>query len=71
MKNYAINTKVKWKWGKGYGDGKIVSKFTDDVCKTIKGTQVTRKASKQDPAYLIQQENEDEVLKSHSELEKT
>ena len=36
----------------------------------IKGSKVSREASKDDPAYLIEQEDGDEVLKSHSELRK-
>ncbi len=70
MQAYAINTKVKWKWGNGWGNGKVVSKFTEDVSKTIKGTQVKREASDAQPAYLIEQDDGDQVLKSHSEIEK-
>lgn len=70
MKAYAINTKVEWEWGNGKAKGKISSRYTEDISKTIKGTKVTRKASEQSPAYEITQENGDIVLKSHSELSK-
>lgn len=61
--------KVKWKWGNGYGNGKVTETFTDKVTRTISGTEVTRNASADEPAYLIEQEDGDRVLKSHSEVE--
>lgn len=70
MKGYAINTKVEWTWGNGKGVGKVTSRFTEDVTKTIKGTEVTREASESSPAYLIEQEDGGKVLKSHSEVTK-
>ncbi len=66
-KFYNGNT-VEWNWGNGTGSGKIVHTFTSKVTRKIKGAEVTRKASKEDPAYLIEQENGDKVLKSGSEL---
>jgi len=70
MNGYAINTKVKWKWGNGTAEGKVSSRFTQDVSKTIKGSEVSRNASEQSPAYLITQDDGDKVLKSHSEVSK-
>lgn len=70
MKGYAINTKVEWEWGTGKAEGKISSRYTQDISKTIKGTKVTRKATEQSPAYEITQEDGDKVLKSHSEVSK-
>lgn len=70
MNGFQIDTKVKWDWGKGSACGKVVSRFTEKVTKTIKGTEVTREASQTSPAYLIEQEDGDKVLKSHSEIEK-
>lgn len=68
-KSYNKGSKVKWKWGDGWGHGKVAEQFTDDVSKTIKGNEVTRKASSDEPAYLIEQEDGDQVLKSHSEVQ--
>ncbi len=62
--------KVSWTWGKGTATGTIVETFTRKVTRTIKGTEVTRNASKGEPAYLIAQEDGDQVLKSGSEIEK-
>ena len=37
---------------------------------TIKGTDVSRNATDKEPAYLIEQDDGDRVLKSHSEIQK-
>jgi len=60
--------KVTWKWGKSEAEGKIVEKHEEPVTKTIKGTKVKRNASKEEPAYEIEQKNGGKVLKSGSEL---
>lgn len=69
-KDFKANTQVKWTWGQGEATGKIIKKYTESITKTIKGTEVTRNATKDDPAYLIEQSDGDQVLKSHSEIEK-
>ncbi|MBM3604361.1 MAG: DUF2945 domain-containing protein [Alphaproteobacteria bacterium] len=61
-------TKVEWKWAGSTATGKITDIFTHDVERTIKGSKIKRTATKQEPAYLITQEDGDEVLKSRSEL---
>jgi hypothetical protein len=63
-----VGDKVEWNWGKGTGSGRVVERFTDDVSRSIKGNSVTRKADESCPAYLIEQEDGDRVLKSHSEI---
>ena len=70
MSQYSKGTKVEWSWGNGTGTGKITEVFTSDVTRTIKGTEVTRNASADEPAYLIEQDDGDKVLKSHSEVSK-
>lgn len=60
--------KVRWNWGSGHAEGRIVESFTEKVTRTIKGAEITRNASKEEPAYLIEQEDGDQVLKSGSEL---
>lgn len=70
MKSYATNTKVKWSWGNGEGIGKVRGVFHESVTRTLKGSEITRNGSDDDPAYLVEQEDGDEVLKLHSELEK-
>lgn len=68
-KAYETGKSVKWKWGEGWGRGEVKEVFTQDVTRTIKGTEVNRNASADDPAYLIEQDDGDRVLKGHSELE--
>lgn len=70
MSGYSEGTKVKWNWGNGTGEGEIETVYTEDVTRTIKGNDVTRNASEDEPAYYIKQDDGDAVLKSHSEVEK-
>lgn len=67
MKN---GDQVTWTWGQSKAKGKIAETFTENVTRTIKGKKITRNASKEEPAYLIEQEDGDKVLKSASEIEK-
>ena len=61
-------TKVEWSWGNGSATGKVSKVYKEKLTKTIKGNEVTRDASDDDPAYLIEQEDGSEVLKSKSEV---
>lgn len=61
-------TIVKWKWGKGSATGTVVEIYTNNVEKTINGNKVKREASQANPAYLIEEEDGQEVLKSKSEV---
>lgn len=70
MSKYQKGTHVKWSWGNGTGKGEIKSVYTQKTTRTIKGTEVTREANEECLAYLIRQDDGDEVLKSHSEVKK-
>ena len=61
---------VHWNWGKGEAEGKIEKEHDKPVKKTIKGTEVKRNASKDEPAYEIKMEKGKKVVKSESELKK-
>jgi len=65
---FQTNTRVQWNWGEGTGSGYVREVFRDRVTRTLEGTDVTRNASDDDPAYLIEQDDGAEVLKSHNEL---
>ena len=67
---YQTGTKVEWDWGNGTGTGKIVKKYTQKITLKLQGSEVTRKASDDEPAYKIEQDDGTEVLKSGSELRK-
>ena len=65
-----IGDKVKWTWGSGTARGKVTDRFTERVTRTIDGSEITRNATDDDPAYLLVQEDGGRVLKSGSELSK-
>lgn len=66
--SFRSGQKVQWDWGSGTAEGKIAERFERDVTRTLKGSEITRKGSEVDPAYLIKQDDGDEVLKLGSEL---
>lgn len=70
MASYSKGTKVEWDWGNGTADGKVQESFTKSVTRTLKGSEVTRNGSDDDPALLIEQEDGDQVLKLASEVRK-
>ena len=70
MSKLAKGTKVEWKWGGNTAEGKVKESFEKPVQRTIKGTKVKRNASKEEPAYLVEQEDGGRALKSGSELHK-
>lgn len=59
---------VEWNWGNGTRIGKIIERFTSEVTRTMSGTRVKRNAFQAAPAYLIEQEDGQHVLKSSTEL---
>ena len=61
-------SRVKWQWGGHPAEGVIQKVYTDRVERTIRGAHVKSNADRQNPAYLIQQDDGARVLKSHSEL---
>lgn len=69
MTKYSEGDAVKWAWGEGQGEGKVQSLFTEKTTRTIKGSEVTRNGSKEDPALYIKQNDGDAVLKLASEVE--
>jgi len=60
---------VRWHWGQGVGEGKIAERFERRVSRTIAGKRIVRVGTKDNPAYLITQEDGGKVLKRGSELE--
>ncbi len=66
---YSKGDRVKWNWGNGTGEGEVTEVFTERVTRTIKGSEITRDADSDNPAYMIEQDDGDRVLKSQSELE--
>lgn len=60
--------RVVWEWGSGTATGKIKERYARKVTCTIKGSKITRNGDADNPAYLIEQEDGDAVLKLSSEL---
>ena len=63
-------TKVKWNWGNSSAEGKVRATHTEEITKTIKGSEVTRKGSDDNKALEIEQEDGTTVLKLESEVER-
>lgn len=61
-------TKSSGNGGNGTGSGTITKVYTQKITVKIDGAEVTRDASDDEPAYLIEQDDGDEVLKSESEV---
>ncbi len=59
---------VKWEWGQGTAKDKVADKFTRRVQRTIKGSKVVKNGTEDNPAYLVEQDDGDQVLKRGSEL---
>lgn len=61
-------TSVSWKYGTGTATGKIESVHKEPVTRTIKGAEIHRNGSPDDPAFVIVQDNGSRVLKLRSEV---
>ncbi len=60
---------VTWKWGQGTAEGTVTAVHHDKITRTIKGSEITRNGSEDDPAYEIEQDDGTKVLKLRSEVE--
>lgn len=61
--------KVRWNWGSGTAEGTVTERLERRVQRTLKGSRIVRNGSPENPAYLIEQDDGDRVLKLGSELE--
>jgi hypothetical protein len=68
-KAFRAGESVSWNWSGGKARGKNAETFERTVQRTLKGTKVRRSGSAENPAYLIEQEDGDKVLKLRSELD--
>ena len=66
--SYQTDQYVEWEWGNGTASGQIKERFEREVTRTLKGSEVTKDGTEDNPAYLIKQEDGDEVLKRGSDL---
>lgn len=68
---YNQGDKVEWDWGNGTAKGTIEKVYRQKTTRKINGSEVTRDASDDEPAYYIEQSGDGAALKSHSEVRKT
>lgn len=61
-------TTVSWKYGTGMATGKIEETHKESITRKLKGSDITRHGTPDNPAFVIVQENGDRVLKLHSEV---
>ena len=66
--SFSKGSAVTWHWGSGTAHGKVTERFDRRVQRTIKGTKVVKVGTKDNPAYLVEQEDGGKVLKRGSEL---
>jgi hypothetical protein len=65
-----VGEKVRWHWGSGTATGTVKETFDRKVSRKLKGSEITRNGSPEDPALYIEQEDGDGVLKLASEVER-
>ena len=65
---FRMGQKVSWHWGSGTATGIIKERYERQVTRKIKGAEITRNGDHDNPAYLIEQPDGNEVLKLASEL---
>jgi hypothetical protein len=63
-------SEVSWSWGTGTATGTVVEIHRAKVTRTLKGSEITRNGSDDDPAYVIEQADGARVLKLRSEVER-
>lgn len=61
-------SKVKWKWGNGWANGKVQETSTETMKKTIEGSEITRHGETGNKALLIESDEGSMVLKLESEV---
>ena len=66
--NFKIGDRVAWTWGDAEAHGVVKEKFEKRVQRTISKTKVVRNATPENPAYLVEQDDQGKVLKSATEL---
>lgn len=70
MASFKEGDDVKWDWGNGTATGTVKSVFTERTERKIKGSEVVRNGTKDDPALYITQDDGGAALKLASEVEK-
>lgn len=67
-RHFSKGAKVSWRWGASEAHGEVLERFERRVTRTIKGEKIVRNGTREEPAYLVGQEDGGRALKSQSEL---
>jgi hypothetical protein len=62
-------TSVSWAWGQHRAEGKVTAVHRETIRRTIKGSEITKHGTDENPAYEIEQDDGTLVLKLRSEVE--
>ena len=65
-----VGDKVRWNWASGTATGTVREVHGSRVTRKLKGSEITRNGTREDPAVVIEQEDGDHVLKLVSEVDK-
>ncbi len=65
-----VGDRVRWHWGSGTATGTVREVIAESVIRSLKGAEITRHGTSDNPALAIEQEDGDEVLKLASEVER-
>lgn len=63
-------TKVKWSWGNGTATGKVEETHSEEITRTIDGSEITKKGEEGNKALVIKQDDGGKVLKLESEVDR-
>lgn len=69
MKVFQVGDRVQWSWGEGEAVGVIQEIIKEPITLELRGTMVRCEGSEEDPAFLIRQDDGDELVKRSSEVE--
>lgn len=61
-------SRVTWNWASGSAEGTVTGVHHERVKRTIKGSDITRNGTDDDPALEIETPDGDQVLKLRSEV---
>ena len=64
-----VGDSVRWHWGSGTATGTVREVIRESVTRTLKGSEISRHGTPDNPALFIEQEDGDGVLKLASEVE--
>jgi hypothetical protein len=65
---YNPGDQVFWELERGTVYGEVIEVYTDTIRLALNGTLISRIATREEPAYLVEQDDGKHVLKSQSEL---